>query len=305
MNLPTGKAIRVFGSRGSQIGDSVAALTTYAYLRQRYPDCFTIWQVARKHLHAAPLFYENQLIDQLVISDCEEGYGPMDIALAETCQIRLPLMPEHNPQEIWPNLRSFYAETFIMSGLTMDDWRSVPEPSLRPRLTQWFRVERQPKTIGYWPCAAYGVPQTIWEDGKRIVKSRNASRPWAAELVKRLRAEGYKVIQFGHPRDYADCGGPLGADMCAHPHSFMTQIQMALGCDLNIGTDSGAAIALGAYGDGPNQISLLTNHYPGHNLNLTAFQPWNPNNHSFVGVGSADNISIDEVVEMAKQMTSS
>lgn len=306
MNVPTGKDIRVFGSRGSQIGDSVGALSTYAFIRQRFPDCYTIWQVARKHLHAAPLFYENPLIDQLVISDCEEGYGPMDVALAETCQIRLPLMPEHpEPHIPWPTVRSFYQETFIMSGLTMEDWRSVPEHTLRPRLTQWFNVTSQPpKTIAYWPCAAYGVPQVIWEDGKRVVKSRNASRPWAMRLVERLRMEGYKVIQFGHPNDYADCGGGLGASEDVRRLTFMQQIILSLGCDLIIGTDSGAGIALGAYGDGPNQITLLTNHFPGHTSNLTAFAPWNPNNCNFVGVGSADHISIDSVVESVKQMTS-
>ena len=174
-----------------------------------------------------------------------------------------------------------------MSGLTMEQWKSVPEDILRPRLTRWFNVTRSKGLIGYWPCAAYGQTQ--------IRRSRNASRPWALSLVARLKQEGYGVMQFGHPNDYADCGGSLGT-FDARNFSFMEQIIASLGCDLVIGTDSGAGIAIGAY-EHP-QISLLTDHYPGHTENLTAFQPWNPNNRSLVRVGSADAISIDEVAQL-------
>ena len=281
-----GMKIRVHGCRGSQIGDAVGALCCYAYLRHLHPDAHTIWQVARKHLHAAPLFYENPLISQLVISDAEEGYGPMDIALAETCSIHFPLMPEHpEPHIPWPCVRNFYQETFVMSGLTMEQWNAVPEDILRPRLHPWFIIKRYPKTIAYWPCAAYGQTQ--------IRRSRNASRPWAVSLVARLAAEGYNVVQFGHPKDYADCGGALGCPD-VRGLTFMEQIIASLGCDLVIGTDSGAGIAIGAYGH--SQLTLLTDHFPGHTTNHLAFQPWNPNNRSFVGLGSADNINVDEVV---------
>ena len=293
-NIKTG--LRVFGVRGSQIGDAVSALCVYAYVRHHYPDAYTIWQLARKHVHATPLFYNHDLINQLTISDGDEGYGPRDIALAKTCQVRFPLMPEH-PECAggWPNRFSFYQETFRMAGLSMEQWKTVPENFLCPRLVQWFPVERFPKTIAYWPCAAYGATQ--------IRRSRHATRAWAESLVVRLLREGYNVIQFGHPNDHAETGGTLEgcyADVREEP--FMEQIKRSLGCDVIIGTDSGAGIALGAYESNPNQISLLTDHYPGHITNLTAFEPWNPNNRSFVGVGSADNISVDDVVKMVNNM---
>ena len=294
--------LKCWGVRGSQIGDSVAALSVYAWVRQQYPQAYTYWQVARKHIHAVPLFYNHPLIDQLVISDCAEGMGPRDIEIAKTCNFRFNTMPEHVPGETWPNLRSFYAETFRMSDLPEEIYRLMLPELRRPRLTQWFPVERQQGVIGYWPCAAYGQTQVIWENGERVVKSRNASRPWALALVDRLRAEGYRVVQFGHPNDFADSGGGLNVDIDARQRPFMDQIIAANRVDVNIGTDSGAAIVLGAYG--VPQVSLLTNHYPAHTQNLTAFEPDNPNNISLVGVGSADSIPLDSVVAAVKQVTS-
>lgn len=301
--IPTdwGSKLRCHGVRGSQIGDAVAALSVYAWMRQYAPDCYTIWQLARKHIHAAPLFYNNPLISELSISDGNEGYGPRDIAQAGSCHLRFPLMPEHTPGEVWPNQRSFYAETFKMSGLPEGLYSAMSPEVRRPKLTRWFEVERKPRTIGYWPCAAYGQVQTLTIDGKRVVRSRNASRQWAEQLVERLTKEGYTVIQYGHPNDHADTGGSL-ASQDARSQPFMDQIIGSLGCDAVIGTDSGAGIALGAYGC--PQISLLTNHYPGHSTNLTAFQPDNPNNISLVGEGSADNISIDTVIQTLKQVIS-
>ncbi len=295
--IPTnwGPMLRCHGVRGSQIGDSISALAVYAWLRQHAPDVYTIWQVARKHAHAVPLFYNHDLISELAISDCNEGYGPRDIAQANTCHVRLPLLPDHIPGEVWPNARSFYAETFAMSGLPVELYHAMDPVTRRPKLAQWFEVDKQPRTIGYFPCAAYGATQ--------IRRSRHATRPWAEALVARLRAEGWRVIQFGHLNDHADTGGGLGADVDARRQPFMTQIIGAVGCAAVIGTDSGAAIALAGYGI--PQVSLLTDHYPNHTTNLTAFQPDNPNNVSLVGIGSADAIPIDTVVEMLKQVISS
>lgn len=294
--IPQGKAMKVWANRGSQIGDCIASLALTAFMRQRFPDCYTHWQVARRHAHAIPLFYNHPLIDHLFVSDGDEGYGPRDWEIARLCHVHTPLMPEHpEPHIPWPNVRSFYQETFVMGGLTMDHWNSVPDVNtLRPTLTPWFIVERRPKTVAYWPCAAYGQTQ--------IRRSRNASRPWAQALVTRLRAEGYSVLQCGHPNDYADCGGPLEGATDVRHLSFVDLIRASLGCDVVIGTDSGAGIAIGAYSH--PQVTLLTDHFPGHTTNLEAFQPWNPNNRSLVGVGSADAIPLDSVLQGVHDVTS-
>lgn len=300
-----GPLLRCHGVRGSQLGDSVAALAVYAWLRQHAPDCYTMWQVARRHAHAAPLFYNHPDISQLYIGgNPDEGYGEHDRYLTNTAHVRLPLMPEHVCGEIWPNLRGFYAETFTMSGLPEALYNAMVPEVRRPRLSQWFAVERRVRTIAYWPCAAYGVVQTITlPDGRRMERSRNASRAWAQAMVDRLVAEGYTVLQCGHPRDYADCGGPLaGAEDLRGKMTFMEMVMVSLGTDAVLGTDSGAGIAIGAYGH--PQVSLLTPHFPGHTTNLTAFEPDNPRNLSLVGADSADAITHDAVMAALKQVAS-
>ncbi len=299
-SLPTGKDIRVFGFRGSQIGDTVMAAPLMAWCRKRWPDCYIYWQVARKHSHAVPLWYNHPLIDQLVISDGNEGMGPRDIAIAQKCNVVFNVMPEHpEPQVVWPNVRSIWAETFLMAGLPLSEYHSLSPYDQRAHLAQWFEVEKRPrKTIALWPCAQYGQVQA-WHP-------RNASYYWYERLVAALRWDlGLDVYQMGHPNDFPG-GAPLVGergitDKDLRHLSFMDQIKFSLGCGLVIGTDSGAGLAIGAYEQVP-QISLLTNHYPGHTTNLTAFSTNSPLNRSIVGVGSADNISIGEVIKAVKEM---
>lgn len=291
-----GKDVRCWGVRGSQIGDIIMSLPILNWLERRFPDCYKHWQIARKHVHAAPLFYNHPLIDKLVISDGDEGMGPNDHAIASTCQIRFNVMPQHpEPHVVWPNVRTIWEETWVMAGLPLSEYHALPVEQQRAKLVQWFKVEKQPKkTIAYWPCAQYGQVQA-WHP-------RSASHKWAFELATRLQFQGYKVIQYGHPDDFKDC--PHNGAVCAvdaREVSFMDQVKESLGCDLVIGTDSGAGLVIGAYESVP-QISLLTNHYPGHNVNLKAFETNSPLNRSFVGVGSADNISIDEVISSVKEM---
>jgi len=295
-DIPTGKALRVFGVRGSQIGDIIMSLPILNWLERRFPGCYKHWQIARKHVHAAPLFYNHLLIDKLVISDGDEGMGPNDNAIASTCQVRFNVMPQHpEPHVIWPNVRTIWEETWMMAGLPISEYHVLPDEEKRAKLVQWFEVKKQPKkTIAYWPCAAYGAVQQ-WH-------SRHASQVWAEELTYQLVLNGYNVIQCGHPNDYE--GERLEYSIQdERARSLVEQIQLSLGCDLVIGTDSGAGLVIGAYESVP-QISLLTNHYPGHNFNLKAFETNSPLNRSFVGVGSADNISIDDVISSVKEMAS-
>lgn len=274
------KDFKIFGIRGSLIGDSIMALVILNFLERRFPGSYKYWQVARKCGQAAPLFFNHPLIDKIVISDCEEGMGPKDRELAAQCQIVFDVMPNHPFEQDWPNYRDIYQETFIMAGLPPEEYHKLPPEEQRPKLVKWFNVEPLPKHIAIWPCAGYGVEN-----------KRNPSQAWYKVLVKMLNEVGFKVIQFGHPRDFA----LEGAAQDMRHLSFFDQIKMSLGCDLAVSTDSGSGLVLGAYE--MRQVSLLTNHFPGHVRNLTAFAPNNPVNTNFVGVNGADNISQREVFE--------
>lgn len=297
--LPTnaGKALRTWGVRGSRIGDTCMAYSVLAWLRQRFPDCYTHWQIARRHQSSVGLWLNNPLIDQLVVSDCEEGMGPRDIAIAETCHIRFNVMPEHpDGDRNWASRYTIWEETWRMAGLPIEEYRAMSAHDQRCHLTQWFPVERRPKAVAIWPASNYGVKQE-WQ-------SRYPSYQWMETLVKRLLAEGYTVYQCGHPNDYRGerNGGKLSVDH--QPNTFwetrtlpfMDQIALSLGCDAIIGTDSGSTLALAAYESVPT-IQLLTDHMPGGQLDL-AFASNSPTNVPLFARGSADNITLDSVVEV-------
>lgn len=296
MNALSG--IKCWGWRQSLIGDSIMALPLLTWAEKRWPGSFKYWQIARKCSQAAPLYLNHPLINELVISDCDEGMGPRDHAIAASCHIRVDTMPQHpDGDRVWVNYRDIYHETARMAGLTDEDYATLTAEEKRPHLVQWFTVDRKPKgTIGIFAASAYGKKQD-WH-------SRFPSRQWYVKLLRRLVSEDYRIIQFGHPNDFLDEGGAFNHDVfCADAREleFFQQIKEALGCDLVIGTDSGSTLVVGAYNSVP-VISLLTNHTPGHTENLLAFSTNSLRNRSFVGLGSADNISVDEVAAAAHDM---
>lgn len=297
MSEPTGKALRVFGVRGSRLGDQCMAIPAYAWCRRRWPDCYTHWQIARRHAAAAlPLWANHPLIDQLVVSDCEEGMGPRDTAIANTCHVRFNVMPEHpDGDRNWASTYTIWEETWRMAGLPIEEYHALPLYDRRCHLTQWFEVERQLKgTIAIWPASNYGTKQA-WH-------SRFPSRHWMADLVARLLHEGYGVMQCGHPNDYADEGEALWGTIPARHLAFMDQIKLSLGCDAIIGTDSGSTLILAAYESVP-VIQLLTDHMPG-GMRDDAFASNSPTCTTLFGRGSADNVTHDSVVERLKQVIS-
>lgn len=295
VSLPTnlGKEMRCWGVRGSRLGDTVMAAPVLAWLRRRFPDCYTHWQIARRHAIAAvPLWLNNPLIDQLVVSDCEEGMGPRDIAIAETCQIRFNTMPNHpDGDRAWAPRFTIWEETWRMAGLPIEEYRALPAYDQRCHLTQWFKAPRRPRTVAIWPASNYGTRQD-WH-------SRYPSRAWMVKLVARLEEEGYSIVQCGHLNDYRDEGGAICPQSDMRHLSFIEQIQISLGCDLVIGTDSGSTLILAAYENIPT-VQLLTDHMPGGQLDM-AFASNSPTNIPLFARGSADNILLDDVIETIKR----
>lgn len=265
------------------------ALPLLGWAEKQWPGSFKYWQIARKCVQAAPLYYNHPLINELVISDCNEGMGPRDIAIARECDIVINTMPQHPPPYgdlEWVNHRDIYHETAMMAGLSEEDYQSIPKEERRPKLVKWFETERQPKAIAYWPCAGYGANQK---------HNRHPSYKWSSSLVEELTIRGFKVFQCGHPNDYSTEGGALLGVIDVRGLSFFEQIKLTLGCDLMIGTDSGSSLVVGAYETIP-QITLLTNHIPGHSKNFTALATNSPLNLSLIGKGDIENISVQQVV---------
>lgn len=288
------KNFRIFSMRQSLIGDSLMALPLLTLLEKLYPGSFKIWHIAKKCSQAIPIYYNYPLIDKILVSDCNEGFGPNDIEEMKKCDLVINTMPPYHTSHDWPNNFTIFEETAFMAGFTMEQYNFLTEDEKRPKLVKWFNVEKQaPKTIALWPCAGYGKENT-----------RNPSKEWYDKLISQLHREGYNIIVFGHPKDYSFhnfifLGSEISFKIENHL-PFFDQIKMTLGCDLVISTDSGSGLIFGAYE--MLQITLLTNHFPGHTKNLFAFAPNNINNHNMFGLGNPDKIQIDAVIKKVKEL---
>lgn len=284
------KNFKIWGVRSGLLGDMVMAEPLLTLLEKKYPGSFKYWQIARKCQQGEPLFRHHPLIDQIVISDCEEGQGPKDLEIMQTCQLVLNTTPNHR-DDLFPNFRNIYEETAHMAGFSEEDYSLLSEEEKRPKLYRWFDTENLgPKTIACWPVAGYAK----WH-------SRNPSQQWYEKLFSALYADGFIIYQFGHPNDYTFAPHPQHID-CRHL-SFFDQIKKSLGTSIALATDSGSSLVLGAYSF--NQISLLTNHWenPRHIRNFYAFGTNNINNYSFFGLGGCDNISQSDVIAKILEKT--
>lgn len=290
--------MKILCGRSGMLGDTLAALPVATFFRKKYPNAQIIWPIGKRFSQGAPLYLNHPDIDTVFIFDGDERPTSLrDWAMIKSCDIVINPTPEH-PDNRYPRERNIYLETFLMAGLTIDNWNELAEDEKIPKLVKWWKPEpikdKDFTSIAYWPQAGYGKEN-----------KRNASYEWRSKLVNGMAYKGCQVFQFGSLNDDPLFLDKQGSFVPFIRHcmalSFFEQIKLSLECDIVIGTDSGSALILGAYGC--NQISLLTDHW-GNPNNPMALSTNNPNNTTFFGVGSADNISIDEVIAEVTKITS-
>ena len=285
--MKEGKNFKVLGVRQSLIGDCIMSLPVLNFVEKRRPNSYKYWHIAKKCSQSAPLFYNHPLIDKIVITDCEEGFGPKDIELAKQCDFVFNTTPQHPFGEYWHDHRNMLQETWVMAGIDLKEFEALTEEEKTPSLTKWFNTNRESNVIAVHCFAGYGRDN-----------HRSPNKEWWAELIESLTKQGFKVIRLGHPKE------PELTNYNDLRHlSFLEQIQIALGCDMYIGTDSGFSLVMGAYSH--PQITLLTNWNVNHFKNPTCLQPINKNNISLFNEftkGGCSGISKGEVLENIKNL---
>lgn len=290
--------MKIWGVRQSLLGDSIGALPVLNALERMYPGSYKYWHLAQKCSHLAPLLIGHPLIDKIVFSDCEEGFGPKDRELMGGCNIVINTMPPH-PDDRYPNDFNFYEENFRMAGLPLELYYQLPKEEKYPQLVKWFRNEDLGfcggrKKIGIFPFAGYGKEPR-----------RSPTREWYEKLICLLIENNYEIFIFGHPNDPQFCFNLEPADLSRlHFHrglDFFTQIRQGLACETVITTDSGTGLIFAAYGH--KQVSLIAAHWPGHVRNLLSLAPVGINTHTFFGEGGADNIDRDTILDKIKSIS--
>ncbi len=284
------KRLTAIGIRPSLIGDSVAALVVASYLKRRFDNLDMHWMVASKCSQAAPLFINQPAIDRIWVSPIE-GYGPREMEIAKTADIVFDPLPQHPDGDGWPNIdgRTLYSETWVMAGLPLGEYEGLANEDKVPTLYQWFKTERNSKSIAIWPGARQG----------EVENRRNPPFEWWNQLAARLLKEGYKIVQCGHPNDMG--GQLLTGAKDARAQSFMDLVALSLGCDLIMGTDSGSMVTLAAYHSVPT-LSILSPHWRGHTTNRLAFGPRGMRHTNLWAPSNLDH-SIEDVLDKVKQLT--
>ena len=189
-----------------------------------------------------------------------------------------------------------------MQGLPDSEWATLTEGEQIPRLVKWWNPVARPfgdkKTVFFTGRPNYG------KESKRAV-----SQEYLEKLVLELIKRGYCVVQSGGENDpawFSDWDVEEGFPVSnlnykrVNEKCFFEQIQIANECDCVVGSDSGMALILGAYG--LPQVSLIPIHW-GNDNNPSALSTNNPNNFSFYSFGGTDNINQDLVIEKIKEKT--
>lgn len=301
-----GKNFKCWTARHSLFGDLLFSLPILNYLEIKYPNSYKYFVVAKKCAQFAPLFLNHPKIDCLRILDNKESLGPNDIAIRDTCQLIMetaPMCPKGFPgttlESCWYNWYNCYEQTFIMGGFPIEDYRAMPKELQYPVLNQWFDVEKQNRTISLFPFTSYG------KDSKR-----SPSKEWWEKFVYLiLRYTDYNIYQLGglDDPDIFQFNGrytTLTRIKKFNKLPILDQYKLALGCEININTNSGSGIALGCYG--APQITLLTDDAPNHFQNPLAFAPLNyKNNNTNIFVpGGFENLQQETVIEKIKERLS-
>lgn len=301
-----GKNFKIWGVRHGIAGDLIFALPVLNYLEIKYPNSYKYWVISKKCSQFAPLFFNHPLIDKIHILENKESLGQKDIGIRDTCDLIIntePQCPDGMPgtteKSCWWNYYHCYEMAFRMAGFPVEDYRSMSKNLQYPVLNQWFDVDKQNNTIAIWPFTSYGTNS-----------KRSPSKEWWEKFVLLiLRNTDYNIYQLGglNDPDIFHFGGrytTLTRIKKFNSLSILDQYKLALGCDINVNTNSGSGIILGAYGT--RQITLLTDDAPNHFQNPLAFGPLNykDNNTNIFVTGGFENLQQEVVIEKIKERLS-
>jgi ADP-heptose:LPS heptosyltransferase len=289
--------------RPSLLGDVICSLPFLIYLEKKYSgiglyrnNSYKSVYIDKKCQQIVPFLLNHPLIDKIYISELADRVSQKDEEFFKGFDLVFePFVPLYD--EGWFNKIDLTEGIFRINFLrgkgyiNPEEWNLLTEAEKKPRLDQYFDVERRPKTIAIWPNPGYN-------NNDVEAAKRGPSKAWWLDLIVDLKAMGYTVCQYGFPSSEPFHGFTENRLNL----SLFDGIKESLGCDLCIGTDSGSSRILGAYG--ARQIVLYATYRPGHTTNFTCFVPVNYKNNliSFMGKPIIDNIDKELVLKAVEQL---
>ena len=234
------------GLSPSLIGDCICSLTAARYIKKVFPNSYSVATLDPRTRELAPLLLNHSDIDRIYITQKEDGYTESEKQWVSTFDLNLPLVGHYVPEDwvktISPretNFRIRFQFQHIGSLLSPEGWNKLTEDEKKPKLEQWFKLERFDKLIVLAPFVGYNLDA-------ETTKIRSPSLDWWKVVVEMLFQMGFTVAQIG------TLNFPL---VYNHPNfydkrdlSLLESVRLALGADLFIGACGGMSFVINAYG---------------------------------------------------------
>ncbi len=282
------KTFKIYGVRGSLIGDRISCLPILNYLELKFPGSYKYWVTGKKCVQDVPLYYNHPLIDKIEILSNLETMGVRDIQVSNSCDLVINPSPDHpDGHTYWYNTYTTIQESFRMAGFDSSCYDNMPDHLKAPRLEWWFDTKRAKRTISIFPFSGWGLGL-----------ERNPSKEWWSKLLKIL-IKDYTIFHFGatnEPSIFENESNYL--KLTELP--YFEQIKMALGSDLVINSDTGSGWVIGAYGF-PQITILSTLRGQVRNFGAALAVNYNNNNKAFFNDKKCDLIEHDCILEAIKQ----
>ena len=254
-------------------------------VKNTFPDSYINFFIDKSCSQISQFLLNHECIDKISISK-EKDRADFELNNLKDYSYIFHPYPNITKNDYY-NYHSVQKENFIMSleySWEENSWRRISEDlydylnadEKKPKLNLWFDVERHNNTIAIFPEAGYN------NNDPSIVK-RSPNTEWWNKMEALLSKKGFNIVKLGF-KDKPNM-------------SLFDVIKFALGCDLVLSTESGAAHIIGAYGH--PQIVFYTNYKDDHHSNLDAFVPFNYKNNllSFCGADkNINNISQEEII---------
>ena len=229
-----------------QIGDCVCSLTAARYIKKVFPDSYSVAVLDPRSKELAPLLINHSDIDRIYISQKENGYTESEKQWVSTFDFNFPLVGHYVP-ESWTKQMSPRETNFkirfqfqpVKSPLFGSGWSNLTEDEKKPKLEQWFKVDRFDKLIVLAPFVGYDL-------NAETTKIRAPSLDWWKLVVEMLLQMDFTIAQIGtlnFPLVYNHANFYDKRNL-----SLWESVKLALGADLFIGACGGMSFVINAYG---------------------------------------------------------
>lgn len=272
---------RAIGFNAGMRGDIILGTVAARAFKEQYPDHRLTLGLHKQYEDMLPLFQGHPHF-----SDYHLWYeyanwpgGEDNLFLAKNqFDIVYHAMPSRGAAEAsWWRTESQPENVCAIYGLT-------PPANLQCCLTKWFDSPPNQKYVAFQP---YGGFQD-WPNKKSFSVERGN------EVVKIIKALGFKVLQIGGP------GEPLLDGAEKRPLTYFESVKQIAGCRAFVTVDSGLNWVMSAYST--PTLGLYANGYYGR-AHIKSIQPVNPN-AIYLDEVLVNDIPLDQIAASLKEIVS-